>query len=255
MSMPALYRYRPVERALDELRTRCLKFTRPSAFNDPFDFQIPISFGGTREQVAEYIQPKLRKELANRNEQEIARIAAELARSDKVRDFLESLEFTHRQMTALTENLEVLCLSSKPNDILMWSHYADKHLGVCLRFDPGADKMLENARPVSYVPDCPRVNYHNATAAEIAKAVVFSKAAQWGYEEEWRVFRRAGDSPGYHFNPRALTGLIFGLRCRDDTQEKCKELLRDWKSPIVLYEARRHEFSFRLDIAEVARLP
>jgi Protein of unknown function (DUF2971) len=49
--------------------------------------------------------------------------------------FLKSLL---RQMAgineAIHERYRVFCLSAKSNSVVMWSHYADKHRGLCLEF-------------------------------------------------------------------------------------------------------------------------
>ena len=42
----------------------------------------------------------------------------------------------------------IICLSKEYNDILMWSHYADSHRGICIGYD--ASKCTNRIIPVAY---------------------------------------------------------------------------------------------------------
>lgn len=111
------------------------------------------------------------------------------------------------------------------NETLLWSHYADDHRGVALRYDfPMAFLDDENnilgVSAVSYEPNAVsdwlvenahlyRDN-HQEFIIELLKKVLMSKAPAWKYQEEARIVR---PTTGLFALPReALTHVIFGLQ-------------------------------------------
>src|SRR6516165_6791682 len=55
-------------------------------------------------------------------------------------DVEESQLALERKERRIVELHSALCFSKSWNNILMWSHYADKHRGICLGFDVANDK-------------------------------------------------------------------------------------------------------------------
>lgn len=92
----------------------------------------------------------------------------------------------------LVDRYIALCFSLSPNNILMWSHYGEKHKGICLGFEV----FDELTRPVEYVHDVQRVGnmMHESregfSVEERTKIVDLQCGAKydgWCYEEEVRV--------------------------------------------------------------------
>jgi len=82
------------------------------------------------------------------------------------------------------QELRICSLSEKPDDTLMWSHYADGHSGVVIGVE--VDDFTYDVRPVIY--DGPaRVTGHDADP-EIAKEILSHKLEAWAYEREVRAF-------------------------------------------------------------------
>lgn len=87
------------------------------------------------------------------------------------------------------EKRGVLCFSTKWANPVMWSHYADKHRGLCLGFDV-ADKAVG---PVSYSGRRLAVELEQLkTPRQLPEAYVtkllFTKYTHWKYENEYRAF-------------------------------------------------------------------
>src|SRR5262249_53331053 len=56
----------------------------------------------------------------------------------------------------LDQSFGVLCLSECPDDILLWSHYADSHRGLCLEFDvAGYSEVFPRLHAVKYQDEYP----------------------------------------------------------------------------------------------------
>lgn len=93
----------------------------------------------------------------------------------------------------------LLCFSQNWADPVQWSHYADRHRGLCLGFEV-PDSLLT---PVAYRKH--RRVLNEATPNRIRSLSLGTKFKHWEYEQEWRLFedRRSltPDDRGYYFKP------------------------------------------------------
>ena len=115
----------------------------------------------------------------------------------------------------------VLCFSKSWSNPVLWSHYADKHRGICLGFDV-ADNILE---PITYVNELTKLAIDSTvTAASMEKLLnsqfMCTKFIDWRYEEEVRAFVKLDHSTpesGLYFmdfsNQLKLREVILGPRC------------------------------------------
>lgn len=140
----------------------------------------------------------------------------------------------------------LLCFTTEWKSPVMWSHYADKHRGMCLGFDVAG----EVAQPVSY--DAKRISLEFIEGVDrprvepsMVEKLLTIKYEEWSYEKEVRVFLplEPTDLDGDHYFQRfdgniALREIIVGPLC---------------ESPIDLL--RSHAKSFSPDVSVVkARL-
>lgn len=72
-----------------------------------------------------------------------------------------------------------ICFSKFWNDPLMWSHYADRHRGICLGFDATFE-----IKEISYVPK--RLTKIQLQKQEFMAKSQSTKFARWKYEKEVR---------------------------------------------------------------------
>jgi hypothetical protein len=92
-------------------------------------------------------------------------------------------------------HLAMPCMSTTWHSPVMWAHYGDKHLGVCLGFDT-TDHV--EAHEVSYRADrLPGLldslgQGQSPTEKEIMK-VLTTKFEDWKDEREWRIFAGGHD--------------------------------------------------------------
>jgi hypothetical protein len=94
-----------------------------------------------------------------------------------------------------------LCFSLSPNNILMWSHYGEKHRGICLGFDV----LDELTRPVEYIHDVQtagnmiverREDFSVEEGAKIVDLQCGAKYDGWCYEQEVRIHLRRNEKDG-----------------------------------------------------------
>jgi hypothetical protein len=101
-------------------------------------------------------------------------------------DRREALRGTRREWASV---FGMLCFSGNWQNPVQWSHYADKHRGICLGFDVPADLLVK----VQYKRMPPQLNWgaiEEGGRAGEAEMMRWSstKFEHWAYEDEWRAF-------------------------------------------------------------------
>ena len=117
----------------------------------------------------------------------------------------------------------MLCVTERNDSVLMWSHYANKHEGVCLQFR-GLESLRTPPLRVIYSDNYPVVDLleyepfvdrqdetSRAKQKEMIERMHLTKAKDWNYECEWRIIDWAAlnGSRGFHslgVRPRNITG-------------------------------------------------
>jgi hypothetical protein len=88
------------------------------------------------------------------------------------------------------KDYRVHCFSRSWNNILMWSHYGQKHKGICLGFDVPEGCV----RDITYVDQVMLIGtLHKAVAnenGEILERLIWAKYCAWSYEQEVRLIGR-----------------------------------------------------------------
>ena len=81
-------------------------------------------------------------------------------------------------------HFRVACFSADKDNILMWSHYAASHSGLCIGIRPANLRLApENALRWKVTCDNKRLPIDHKKPNEVA----LRKAEAWEYEKEWRV--------------------------------------------------------------------
>lgn len=122
-----------------------------------------------------------------------------IARLDELNDPFEFIGYAARDVatrkafentkTDLARHSGMLCFSRGWRNPVQWSHYADRHRGLCL----GLDIPNELLVTVSYVrrrpvPDLEALSGTGREARDAMLKVLATKFSHWRYEDEVRVF-------------------------------------------------------------------
>ena len=256
-----LYRYCSLDGARFDWFTQMFRdnkiwFAKPADFNDPFECQFRMSFdASTYQKETRYVEYQVKKGCKPREAWKRAKKFFRPKGLNEIREWeRERLEAFKKMLLCETG---MLCLSEVRDDILMWSHYADSHRGTCLEFGLGGYKSMEyvdffaRAHKVRYQKGVPRFEFYRPQdAAEQVAATVLTKANHWEYEKEWRIVD-LDPGPGLHNIPEGIiSGVILGLQMPDDQRERVRHVIAECKSDVPIYEARRHEGAYALDICE-----
>jgi hypothetical protein len=181
---PLLYKYVTLEGLGRILRDSTIRFTQPSAFNDPFELlpEIVVPTG------ADEMKFELKFDLSTTRtvppSEEILEIPEGCGCSDAMSREIVQL---------LNKEVGILSLSRVPNSLLMWSHYADQYAGAVVGLD-STHEFLANQTPVEYRTTRPRRHVNTYLAGNpVSLAELCAKSIDWKYEEEVRVARKLVD--------------------------------------------------------------
>jgi hypothetical protein len=248
-----LYRYRSIEsRELCEIFTdRKIYLASPATFNDPFDCRPSLTIyksGPSRlsylEKMAQETFPFADKNTLNQRIEEADR----KLRSDPT--------YVERAYNDYIKKMGVYCLSKIPNDILMWSHYANGHKGICLEFDTTKDKRLfGQALNVDYskTDEYPIVNIMDVDNPKEYHKALLTKSNHWTYEQEWRILKPIEEGgPGKHaFQAELLTGVILGALISPADKKEITDWVSNYPTKINIYRAKPNRTKYQLDIEAI----
>lgn len=227
-----LYRYRPAtydkehgNRDLLAIADSKIWFSSPKNFNDPFDCSFNINVD------------KMLKELISQEFSELT--LPSLSRMAGLEQDIQKLsQELSQDIQELGSEFRIACLSEASDSILMWSHYANSHSGICVEYDTESLIMATGDLffPVSYSNTLPTIDLKITDEKEDDFAAfsfvlkrLLTKATPWSYEKEWRAIHSEdvgqGDNPsGTLINSLAPTAIYLG--CKAD--ERLKHDIKDY---------------------------
>lgn len=253
---PFLYRYLSLQGPRKEwVRSSIVdaKFYCPSPaeFNDPFDFWPVLSVEGSDAELEQYYR---RANAYRYSGEALERAVAEAIRSPR-HDFRRAPraeEFKSEFRLGLEQQNGILCFSELDDHMLMWSHYADAHRGICLKFAANTD-ALRSARAVNYRKTRPVVFACKPLSPRVVAHAFYTKSHEWSYEREWRLLSSAGPrAPRLSRIPdlgRALVGIILGARISAEDREDIRNWMRSLPPTVLLYQARHSPKQYKVIIS------
>jgi len=221
-----MYKYTSINRFLFETLIRGeLWFTPPANFNDPFDSSLPINIALESYKAIEGWETN--PEIINES------------KALRPMKFLKELEVLRSQMG-------VSCFSTVPDNLIMWSHYADHHKGIILKFDVAElQKYFYNIQYVTYSNQIDPVDY-DRPASDIIDQLLTRKSLHWESENEIRIImKKAGSSK---FPKTALKEIIFGLRCDPHHLNDIMHLVQKFGYDSTIfghYQSSNYEFTLK----------
>ena len=238
----------------DTLLKQELYFSSPKDFNDPFDCRITKRYEllETKEKKDQFVNTLLIENFEKFNsniEGLMHKMDVRLTDPEKIQQEYEALTFAaHDQWYG------VLCFSSYWNNILMWSHYANYHKGICIGF---YEKKLRegvgvcSGGMVTYNTEIPVIDPLETDAVKEMFLTTQSKAAVWKYESEYRITKLFWDETEPHLINRiinypinAIAEVILGLAILPEHKTEVVKFCAENNIPI--YQAQKVKNRFEL---------
>ncbi|ELB2899495.1 DUF2971 domain-containing protein [Vibrio alginolyticus] len=192
------------------LKNKSIKFTDPLKFNDPMDSTVPELKLDTKRLKGAMIN------VVAKDFPEFSGYHSELNNHLSVDERNWKNEFKEISNELLSgwsdiiSKFRILSLTTKPDNLLMWSHYADEHRGVVVKFKQnpsfGSPKkvnykvghqslnnafnfmasMVVKMEAKGGFTDIHLDKFSDATL-EIMQRYFFMKMSEWSYENEYRI--------------------------------------------------------------------
>jgi hypothetical protein len=229
-----------------------LRLHAPSDFNDPFEMAAQFTTSATLEEKRARYEALARQQAPHLGWRGIqARMAMLMMISDA--SFESPVQTSLRQ---IRETMGVYCFAGSARNLLMWSHYAADHRGVCLQFERLYDlPTLAHAVRVDYVADLPVVNWVTNLASDVGK-VLLAKSPCWSYEQESRIIVFGQANCYLPFAPQALRRIVIGCRADATLVDALNSWLSERESaghpPITVLRATMHPRKYKLIIKRAA---
>lgn len=145
----------------------------------------------------------------------------------------------------------VSCFSARNDDVLMWSHYGDRHKGFCLGFRSNREPFSQ-AWQVDYQANVPAVNPTSLILDDVHdafRAMIATKSQHWSYEQEWRLFHMEADK-AYGYEAGCLESVYFGISMPERHQLVIGKILDG--TGAKLYRMERDPAQFLLSASPIS---
>jgi len=235
MTIPAtLYRYEQVNlQTLRNLKNQVIYLGAPRNFNDPYDCAIGAPLTDLSDQGLERLLEGRRVNAPNETLKGMVK------------------ESTAKTIQELTERFlnerGVACFTEAPDNLLMWSHYADGGRGMCLGFSTN-EKLFEKARKVTYSSSIPSLELETILCDKQYDTLIElyrTKSSHWSYEQEWRVIHeKAGTS--WTYEASSLESVYFGPNVPADLLQIALLILLGQNPTVQFYRSTRSDTEFRM---------
>jgi len=135
-----LYKYEPNnDYSNQNLKNRQIYFPTPSELNDPYDCNVPINLTDSTSEELETVYQMLSEGLEEKkviSDQYLSNGKPNKEFRKDIHNLAKKVELKKQDYFS---TMGVACFSEspslKPDNILLWSHYADGHKGFCLLQD------------------------------------------------------------------------------------------------------------------------
>lgn len=230
----SLYKYCPIgKNQLNALAQKKMWYSKPAGFNDPFDTRFHVKgnrYSYEQETDAEKLKYIFEKNMSN-------------AIAYKQVSLEEELDHFRRGI----EDLGILSLADSNKNLLMWSHYAEDHKGMCLEFerkDGGPLADFDSTQPIFYTDNHPTLSpkslLDRAATLSNKKRILYSKSKHWEYEKEWRHIVENGNK--LHRWPAPLKAVYFGCKVDESDINLVKNVIADHQ--INFYVGKQYSSKF-----------
>ena len=252
-----LYKYRvsdpnnadSVSHLKDVLLGSRLWLASPNTFNDPFDMAAHVVFEGAKDIWLRRVIALTGTHIADRKE-----------RRKKIREFrsASSSQIVPTAQTAYHRhiaNVGVCSFAGDGRSVLMWSHYANNHAGICLVIDLARDvNTFLFAVKITYSPAYPVINWANDPREEL-KRTLLCKDEAWSYENERRIVLPDRANTQLPFHSAAVRGIILGCRISDAAKTGVMAMLDERGSRnmphVIVFQAIQHPSQYKLCLKRV----
>ena len=217
ISTEIIYKYTSLSIGVDDILLKnTLKFSDPTEYNDPFDcHEYLLKVDMSKANIEEFIESQCPNYSRS--------FKRELARRFNINEIYNGLK-------AERKRFKITCFSLDKKSTLLWSHYAEKHKGICIGFQfPPIYHDRFILTPVSYIDMIPLID-RMANAYKMIRYWLSMKSDCWEYEQEVRAITKSKSNSSFEFiqyERNCIKKIIFGCKVTQDEINDSKMKLTD----------------------------
>lgn len=242
-----LFRYAPAGDGLNYLEDWALRgqlwLSSRNDFNDPFDC-LPVVTLPSGELARRNLLTRSRENVRGKGfSPEMEADADAVLRTIRKWPKRKVEAYLAEQFSDVTSRIGIRCFAENHADVLMWSHYAHYHSGVCLRLKMSlwprdAEQLLGQ---VEYADERARVGAPGTEEFRLGMVhALIRKASGWAYEREWRLLVHDRAHSLFQLPTDLVDAVYIGAKAPEDTVAR----VRGWR------EARPDLRIFRMTLCE-----
>ena len=234
----SVFKYLSVSGGTKSILDQTIRYSRPQDLNDPFECLPRYD----RAEVVSLVEEK------TNDPQQRDKCVESIMKRDFV-DFFERMN-----------DFGVTSFSTSSTTILMWSHYAEQHKGLCIEYDSA---KIETLAMVQYAPTNERAlcSVKEPSKTEATRALL-TKGIEWSYEKEVRRFEginkcNAIFNPSLNrfvftkdVQPETIRGIYFGLRSDPAWMDELCRYERGVNPDCRFFRAKRDTQKFEISFDE-----
>jgi hypothetical protein len=240
MDSKVFYKYRPADDfTIALLEKQEIKFSLAEEYNDPFDSKLIINVDSDPDRILQRLEDTPIDESKKQNIRK--RIKSGEINSD---------EYMKAAYQAAKRTIMSSCFAGNSENILLWSHYADSHKGICVGIRDYSGTHIPgikfNVKSCCTTPNGPyaegifpiyKVNYSDSGIVEFnpfkddIKVYIDAhknKAECWNYEDEYRLIipRCEFKTNILPFDPRFVVEIYLGCCIEAGYCKKVQQIIK-----------------------------
>lgn len=241
MDSDIIYKYVDFDTGINKiLIDKTIKFTNPTAFNDPFDCDEELISLHIDE---EFLSAFINRKLPNKNREEKRKILKGM--------LINKMQYKSRffdELQKQKERFRISCFSKTEMEILMWSHYANKHSGICIGFQRSGFHGNPDCAPAEVKYFDKYITYrYDIDNLEAFKGWITTKYEKWSYEEEVRLINNKKIEI-ISFEQELVKEVVFGCKVKQsEIIQAIQDLKTDGYNKIEFYKMVKEKNRFNLN--------
>jgi len=236
----------------DLFLNRNLYHSLPEKLNDPFECKPLFSVKNTPHQ--QYLLRKSLMDLVKRrghsNSQARDIVSKNMLNPDKLKqDLSESI-------LNIYQEIRVCCFTTTNTNLLLWSHYANSHKGLCVEFD-STHAPINITYKVKYQEHYPTISYPLERDQTIFKPILV-KSPEWSYENEFRSIMHpsAPSQPPqtdtcYILDSKTIKAVYFGANILKENRNRIIDMINRGPFKPTLWQSEINKNSYSLNFVKI----
>lgn len=225
----------------------------PSVLNDPFECRPHFKYPDTGQDAAQLRKHliKLAKSsgLKTKYAEKIA--STNMTKPDLLKEGLEN------SIQKVFSQVRICCFTRTEKNLLCWSHYADSHRGLCVKFNAKL-LPLSFSFKVKYQEEYPVVGFPLPKDIRAFRPLL-TKSNVWEYEAEYRSFLYPSSSinipknkTSYILSPDIVQAVYFGANMENRNIEKVKKMVKNGPFQPELWKAELKKDSYSIEFHKIS---